>query len=264
MPSETVNVRYMVSDVEASIAWYTQHLGFELLSNQAPAFADVTRGSLASCSADRQIRGAADARRATAGPRRMESNSPYRRRSPCRGRAVACIGSSVPERYRDRPGWFADTFGRPFGKRRRTLSARTAVSVQHRITGPLTISMRDGQSILRARVKSDFLDHDHRIGAAERECVAHGGAHLALAGDVRRHVEVAFRVVFPVFAVGGTMPLRIAMTQAISSSAPDAPMQWACIDLVEDTERRRHACRRRGGSPGFPARHCTWCRCRAR
>lgn len=41
-----VNVRYMVDDVEAAVAWYTTHLGFKLLSNQAPAFADVARGSL--------------------------------------------------------------------------------------------------------------------------------------------------------------------------------------------------------------------------
>jgi catechol 2,3-dioxygenase-like lactoylglutathione lyase family enzyme len=46
MPSETVNVRYMVDDVDAAVAWYTRHLGFKLLSNQAPAFADVSRGSL--------------------------------------------------------------------------------------------------------------------------------------------------------------------------------------------------------------------------
>ena len=42
----TVNVRYMVEDVDAAVAWYTNHLGFTLLSNAAPAFADVTRGSL--------------------------------------------------------------------------------------------------------------------------------------------------------------------------------------------------------------------------
>lgn len=42
----TVNVRYIVDDVEAAIAWYTKHLGFTLLSNAAPAFADVTLGSL--------------------------------------------------------------------------------------------------------------------------------------------------------------------------------------------------------------------------
>jgi len=46
MSSATVNVRYMVDDVEAAIAWYTTHLGFAVLSNHAPAFADVTLGSL--------------------------------------------------------------------------------------------------------------------------------------------------------------------------------------------------------------------------
>jgi catechol 2,3-dioxygenase-like lactoylglutathione lyase family enzyme len=46
MPGDTVNVRYMVDDVEASAAWYTEHLGFTLLSSAAPAFADVRRGSL--------------------------------------------------------------------------------------------------------------------------------------------------------------------------------------------------------------------------
>jgi catechol 2,3-dioxygenase-like lactoylglutathione lyase family enzyme len=42
----TVNVRYMVDDVEAAIAFYTTSLGFTLLSSAAPAFADVTRGDL--------------------------------------------------------------------------------------------------------------------------------------------------------------------------------------------------------------------------
>jgi catechol 2,3-dioxygenase-like lactoylglutathione lyase family enzyme len=46
MSEETVNVRYMVDDVDAAIAWYTAHLGFLLLSNHAPAFADVRRGAL--------------------------------------------------------------------------------------------------------------------------------------------------------------------------------------------------------------------------
>ncbi|HEY6603199.1 MAG TPA: VOC family protein [Xanthobacteraceae bacterium] len=45
-PATTVNVRYMVDDVDAAVAWYTKHLGFTLLSNVAPAFADVTLGSL--------------------------------------------------------------------------------------------------------------------------------------------------------------------------------------------------------------------------
>ena len=45
-PPTTVNVRYIVDDVDAAIAWYTKHLGFTVLSNAAPAFADVTLGSL--------------------------------------------------------------------------------------------------------------------------------------------------------------------------------------------------------------------------
>jgi catechol 2,3-dioxygenase-like lactoylglutathione lyase family enzyme len=45
-PNEMVNVRYMVDDVQASIDFYTKHLGFELLTSAAPAFADVRRGNL--------------------------------------------------------------------------------------------------------------------------------------------------------------------------------------------------------------------------
>lgn len=46
MADETVNVRYMVHDVEASIAFYTDLLGFELHTSFVPAFADVKRGNL--------------------------------------------------------------------------------------------------------------------------------------------------------------------------------------------------------------------------
>lgn len=46
MADYQVNVRYMVNDVEASVAWYTENLGFKLLSKVAPAFADVERGPL--------------------------------------------------------------------------------------------------------------------------------------------------------------------------------------------------------------------------
>jgi catechol 2,3-dioxygenase-like lactoylglutathione lyase family enzyme len=44
--NETVNVRYMVDNVEESVAFYTKLLGFEVLSSAAPAFADVKRGNL--------------------------------------------------------------------------------------------------------------------------------------------------------------------------------------------------------------------------
>jgi catechol 2,3-dioxygenase-like lactoylglutathione lyase family enzyme len=47
MPTdETINVRYMVDDVDESIAFYTKLLDFEVLTNFAPAFADVKRGNL--------------------------------------------------------------------------------------------------------------------------------------------------------------------------------------------------------------------------
>jgi catechol 2,3-dioxygenase-like lactoylglutathione lyase family enzyme len=46
MPDATVNVRYMVDDVEVAIAFYTTHFGFKLRSNMAPAFADIVRGPL--------------------------------------------------------------------------------------------------------------------------------------------------------------------------------------------------------------------------
>jgi catechol 2,3-dioxygenase-like lactoylglutathione lyase family enzyme len=41
-----VGVRYIVEDVQAAIDFYTDHLGFELNMNAAPAFADVVRGRL--------------------------------------------------------------------------------------------------------------------------------------------------------------------------------------------------------------------------
>jgi catechol 2,3-dioxygenase-like lactoylglutathione lyase family enzyme len=43
---ETVNVRYMVDDVDDSLAFYTKVLGFKVLTSAAPAFADVKRGNL--------------------------------------------------------------------------------------------------------------------------------------------------------------------------------------------------------------------------
>ncbi len=46
MPETRANVRYMVHDVDAAVAFYTTHLGFTLLSSASPAFADVARGPL--------------------------------------------------------------------------------------------------------------------------------------------------------------------------------------------------------------------------
>jgi len=46
MNNDQVNVRYMVDDVNAALEFYTKHLGFKPGINNAPAFADVTRGNL--------------------------------------------------------------------------------------------------------------------------------------------------------------------------------------------------------------------------
>ncbi|MGZ4692863.1 MAG: VOC family protein [Acidimicrobiales bacterium] len=47
MPNdELVSVRYMVDDVDEAIAFYSKMLGFEPLTDAAPAFADVKRGNL--------------------------------------------------------------------------------------------------------------------------------------------------------------------------------------------------------------------------
>jgi len=42
----TVQVRYIVQDVEAAIAFYTRQLGFQLVMHPAPAFAMLSRGDL--------------------------------------------------------------------------------------------------------------------------------------------------------------------------------------------------------------------------
>ncbi|KJK43463.1 glyoxalase [Lentzea aerocolonigenes] len=46
MTTDLVSVRYLVDDVEASLAFYTENLGFTVNTNFAPAFADVVRGNL--------------------------------------------------------------------------------------------------------------------------------------------------------------------------------------------------------------------------
>lgn len=41
-----VSVRYMVDDVAAAVAFYTQHLGFDVAMHPGPGFAALSRGSL--------------------------------------------------------------------------------------------------------------------------------------------------------------------------------------------------------------------------
>jgi catechol 2,3-dioxygenase-like lactoylglutathione lyase family enzyme len=42
----TVSVRYIVDDVDAAIAFYTQLLGFSIVLHPAPGFASLARGNL--------------------------------------------------------------------------------------------------------------------------------------------------------------------------------------------------------------------------
>jgi catechol 2,3-dioxygenase-like lactoylglutathione lyase family enzyme len=46
MPDNAVSVRYIVSDVDAAITFYTELLGFHLDLHPAPGFARVSRGGL--------------------------------------------------------------------------------------------------------------------------------------------------------------------------------------------------------------------------
>ena len=46
MSEGSVNVRYIVGDVQASVDWYVGHFGFEVQMNAAPAFASVEKGAL--------------------------------------------------------------------------------------------------------------------------------------------------------------------------------------------------------------------------
>lgn len=46
MDDEYASVRYIVDVVDAAVAFYTEVLGFTVLSHPAPAFADVLRGRL--------------------------------------------------------------------------------------------------------------------------------------------------------------------------------------------------------------------------
>lgn len=45
-PEQLASVRYLVSDVQGAIDFYSTHLGFTLNTDAVPAFADVVRGPL--------------------------------------------------------------------------------------------------------------------------------------------------------------------------------------------------------------------------
>lgn len=71
MPDDQyASVRYLVDDVDAAVAFYTDVLGFSLLSRPAPPFADVVRGPLRLLLSGPQTSGARATPEELAGPGR--------------------------------------------------------------------------------------------------------------------------------------------------------------------------------------------------
>ena len=130
MPNdEIINVRYMVDDVEESIAFYTELLGFELLTSAAPAFADVKRGNLRLLlSGPKSSAGRPMPDGATPGPGRLEPNPLHRRRRRHRGRTAPRRRRVVPQRRRGRTRRKADPAPGPVRQRRRALPAGRALN----------------------------------------------------------------------------------------------------------------------------------------
>jgi catechol 2,3-dioxygenase-like lactoylglutathione lyase family enzyme len=64
------SVRYLVDDVDAAVAFYTDVLGFSVLSRPAPPFADVVRGHLRLMLSGPQTSGARATPEELAGPGR--------------------------------------------------------------------------------------------------------------------------------------------------------------------------------------------------
>jgi catechol 2,3-dioxygenase-like lactoylglutathione lyase family enzyme len=46
MPTTTVKIRYIVSDIDAAIAFYTELLGFQVDMHPGPGFAMLSQGNL--------------------------------------------------------------------------------------------------------------------------------------------------------------------------------------------------------------------------
>jgi catechol 2,3-dioxygenase-like lactoylglutathione lyase family enzyme len=46
MATGIVHVRYIVDDVSVAMAWYTRHLGFTIIADMCPHFAEIARGNL--------------------------------------------------------------------------------------------------------------------------------------------------------------------------------------------------------------------------
>ena len=130
MPNdEIINVRYMVDDVEESIAFYTKVLGFEVLTSAAPAFADVKRGNLRLLlSGPKSSAGRPMPDGAKPGPGRLEPHPLHRRRPRHRSRTAPRRRRRVPQRRRGRARRQADPAPRPVRQRRRALPASQSLN----------------------------------------------------------------------------------------------------------------------------------------
>ena len=126
MPNdEIVNVRYMVSDVEESIAFYTTMLDFELLTSAAPAFADVKRGNLRLLLAGpKSSAGRPMPDGATPGPGGWNRIHFIVDDLASRSRATPRRRRDVPQRRGGRPRRQADPAAGPFRQHGRALPAR--------------------------------------------------------------------------------------------------------------------------------------------
>ena len=104
MPNdETVNVRYMVDDVDEAIGFYTKLLDFEVLTSAAPAFADVKRGNLRLLLAGtEELRRPADARRRQTRPGGWNRIHFIVDDLDDRGRSAARRRRPLPQRHRRR------------------------------------------------------------------------------------------------------------------------------------------------------------------
>jgi hypothetical protein len=103
MPEGTVNVRYMVHDVDAAVEFYTKHFGFTVGTHAAPAFADVFRGNLRlllsgpSSSAGRPMPDGA--KPGPGGWNRVEFDRSNRARSASRVGMIGCTDGSISSRF---------------------------------------------------------------------------------------------------------------------------------------------------------------------